>query len=193
MILFKLFRKLYEVIVNVWVFKIQKIKIPIQSIINIKGLPFIKNKGEVIILDNVFLNSRFSANPIGGQSKLSIIVEKDAILSIGSNCGISNSSFYCKKGIAIGNNVLIGGNCKFYDTDFHSLTLHKRLATVDDDIVSKSIKIGDGVFVGAHSIILKGVNIGENSVIGAGSVVTSSSIPSNQIWAGNPAKFIREI
>ena len=41
-------------------------------------------------------------------------------------------------------------------------------------------------------ITLKGVAIGENSIIGAGSVVTRS-IPKNQIWAGNPAKFIRVI
>lgn len=39
-------------------------------------------------------------------------------------------------------------------------------------------------------IILKGSCIGKNCVIGAGSVV-SGNIPDNQIWAGNPAKLIR--
>jgi acetyltransferase-like isoleucine patch superfamily enzyme len=34
------------------------------------------------------------------------------------------------------------------------------------------------------------VTIGENAIVGAGSVVTKS-IPSNEIWAGNPAKRIR--
>ena len=43
-----------------------------------------------------------------------------------------------------------------------------------------------------RSIILKGVTIGENSVVGAGSVVTKD-IPSGEVWAGNPAKFIRKI
>jgi acetyltransferase-like isoleucine patch superfamily enzyme len=37
---------------------------------------------------------------------------------------------------------------------------------------------------------LGGITIGQNSLIGAGSVVTKN-IPSNQIWAGNPAKFIK--
>ena len=58
--------------------------------------------------------------------------------------------------------------------------------------VTKPVEIKDGVFVGAHSIILKGVTIGEGSIIGAGSVVTKS-IPAGEVWAGNPAKFIRKI
>ena len=47
-------------------------------------------------------------------------------------------------------------------------------------------------FIGAHSTILKVVTIGENSIIGAGSVI-SKSIPANEIWAGNPVKFIKNI
>ena len=54
------------------------------------------------------------------------------------------------------------------------------------------VVIGDNVFIGAKCIILKGVIIGENSIVGAGSVVTKS-IPANQIWAGNPARFIRNV
>jgi acetyltransferase-like isoleucine patch superfamily enzyme len=53
-----------------------------------------------------------------------------------------------------------------------------------------SIKIGNNVFIGAHSTILKGVTIGENAIVGACSVVTKS-IPANQIWGGNPARFIK--
>ena len=52
--------------------------------------------------------------------------------------------------------------------------------------------IEDNVFIGAHSTILKGVTIGQNSIIGACSVVTKN-IPPNEIWAGNPAKFIKKL
>ena len=48
------------------------------------------------------------------------------------------------------------------------------------------------MFIGTSCIIGKGVTIGENSVIAAGSVVVKN-VPSNEIWGGNPAKFIRKI
>ena len=46
--------------------------------------------------------------------------------------------------------------------------------------------------IGAASIILGGIIIGENTMIGAGSVVTKD-IPDNELWFGNPAKFIRKL
>jgi acetyltransferase-like isoleucine patch superfamily enzyme len=53
------------------------------------------------------------------------------------------------------------------------------------------IKIGNYAFVGARTIICNNVEIGENSIVGAGSIVTRS-IPPNEIWAGNPARFIKK-
>lgn len=55
--------------------------------------------------------------------------------------------------------------------------------------ISKPIKIEDGVWIGAHSIILAGVTIGKNSVVGAG-VVVSKSIPENSIVVGPGFRFI---
>lgn len=40
--------------------------------------------------------------------------------------------------------------------------------------------------------MLKGVTIGKGSVIGAGSVVTKM-VPAGQVWAGNPARYIRDV
>lgn len=52
--------------------------------------------------------------------------------------------------------------------------------------------IGRGAFIGVNSIILPNITIGECAIIGAGSVVTKD-IPPFQIYAGNPAKFIKKI
>jgi chloramphenicol O-acetyltransferase type B len=52
-------------------------------------------------------------------------------------------------------------------------------------------RIGDDVWIGLGSIVLSGVSIGEGSVIAAGSVVTRD-VEEYAIYAGNPAKKIRE-
>lgn len=49
----------------------------------------------------------------------------------------------------------------------------------------------DNCFIGANVVICNAVTIGENSIVGAGSVVTKD-IPDNEIWGGNPAKFIKK-
>jgi len=52
--------------------------------------------------------------------------------------------------------------------------------------------IEDGASIGAGSIVMGGVTIGKNSMIGAGSLVTKN-VPADQLWYGNPAKFIKEL
>jgi len=57
--------------------------------------------------------------------------------------------------------------------------------------VPDTITIGNHVFIGEESRILPQVgSIGDWAVIGAYSVLTKSVGP-GEIWAGNPAKFIR--
>lgn len=46
-------------------------------------------------------------------------------------------------------------------------------------------------YIGANTVICKPVTIGEGAVIGASSVVTKD-VPAYEIWAGNPARFIKK-
>ena len=100
----------------------------------------------------------------------------------------------CNHEIEIGNNVTIGGNTVIYDTDFHSLDASARNNKLEDKKNAKwgKVTLKNNVFIGAHTTILKGVTINENSIIGACSVI-AKDIPANEIWAGNPAKFIKSI
>ena len=52
------------------------------------------------------------------------------------------------------------------------------------------VVIGDNVFIGIGTVITKPCRIGDNVIVGAGSVVTKD-IPDNEIWGGNPARFIK--
>ena len=58
--------------------------------------------------------------------------------------------------------------------------------------IIKPIKIGNNVYIGTNCIILPGVIIGDNVIIGAGSIVTKN-IPSNTVYAGIPARFIKTV
>jgi acetyltransferase-like isoleucine patch superfamily enzyme len=167
--------------------KVENLETPI-----IKGRMIIRNNGKCIIGRNVTFNNSITSNFVGLFKPCSINVEKEGSLIIGDNSGFSGISIYCSDKIIIGQYVNIGGNVCIWDTDFHPLGFKDRRINDKLKIKSLPISIGDDVFIGANSIILKGVNIGDRSIIGAGSVV-SKNIPSDEIWAGNPAKFIRKI
>jgi acetyltransferase-like isoleucine patch superfamily enzyme len=160
--------------------------------IKIKGCPYIRRRGEFIIKNNVRINSRITANPIGGDRRCYFVIGPNARLIIHDGAAISNSAINCYNSIIIEENVMIGGSCKIYDTDFHPLNKDARKEDVTEMIATKPVLIKANAFIGGHSIILKGVTIGENSIIGAGSIVTRN-VPDNEIWAGNPASFIRKI
>ena len=156
------------------------------------GAVIILNKGKFIIDDNVKINSSSFANVIGGNTRTSFVVKKGGIINIGKNVRISNSAFYCQTEITIGDNVMIGGSCKIWDSDFHPIDPLIRKSTPNEHFISRPIRIHESAFIGGSSIILKGVTIGKNAIIAAGSVV-SRNVPDNEIWGGNPIQFIKKL
>lgn len=53
------------------------------------------------------------------------------------------------------------------------------------------VTIEEDVFIGINVTICNSVTIGRGAVIGAGSIVTKD-IPPYQVWAGNPARYIKD-
>jgi acetyltransferase-like isoleucine patch superfamily enzyme len=120
---------------------------------------------------------------------------------IGNNCNINAHCFienevvigdnvtlkcgvFLWDGVTIGNNVFVGPNVTF--------TNDKYPRSKQYPAEYQKTLIGDGASLGAGSVILCGITIGKNSMIGAGSVVTKS-VPANQLWIGNPARFVKEL
>ena len=121
--------------------------------------------------------------------------------TIGDNCNIC-SHCLIENDVKIGNNVTIKCGVQIWDgIEIEDDVFIGANVTFTNDKYPKSknpdwtllrTKICKGASIGAGSTILPGITIGTNAVVGAGSVVTKS-IPDNELWLGNPARFVRKI
>lgn len=91
--------------------------------------------------------------------------------------------------LTFGEDVYITDGVKFITHDGGTLLFRDVEPTLE---ITKPISLGSKVYVGNNAIIMPGVTIGDYVVIGAGSVVTKD-IPSNEVWAGCPAKRVKSI
>lgn len=96
--------------------------------------------------------------------------------------------------VSEGSNLVVGKDCMF-STGISIMTADHHLIYDIDSLErlnsSKSIYIGDHVWIGQNSTILKGTKIDSGSIIGALSLVPGITIENNSIYAGNPAKMIK--
>ncbi|RHJ54132.1 DapH/DapD/GlmU-related protein [Bacteroides sp. AM10-21B] len=110
------------------------------------------------------------------------------------------------KNIHVGRNVFINSCCQFQDQGGifigdgtligHSVvlaTLNHGFAPEDrQNLYHAPIRIGKGVWIGAHATILAGITIGDDAVIAAGAVV-NKDVPAYAVVGGVPAKVIKYI
>ena len=85
---------------------------------------------------------------------------------------------------------MIGTNCQFY-TPSHPIVPELRNG-LDGPEWAKPITIGKDCWLGGGVVVLPGVTIGDGVTIGAASVVTKD-IPSRTVAVGNPARVIKKI
>ena len=96
-------------------------------------------------------------------------------IKIGSNTNVQDLTMvHCTTngyGTKIGSNVTIGHNCVIHDC-----------------------KIEDNSLIGMSSTILDGAIVKKSSMLAAGSLLTQGKIiPTGELWAGKPAKFLRKL
>jgi len=146
--------------------------------ISIRDVKFGKN---VVIVEP----SNIYGCEIGDNTFIGPFVEIQKDVKIGKNCKVQSHAFICEL-VEIGNNCFISHGAMFIN-DVFSIGGPAR----GNRTLWKSTKIGNNVSIGTNATILP-VNICDNVVIGAGAVVTKD-ITSPGIYAGNPAKKLRDI
>jgi acetyltransferase-like isoleucine patch superfamily enzyme len=91
--------------------------------------------------------------------------------------------------VSIGRGVTIS-----HDVDFitHDGGLRVARAEHPGAYLYGRIQIGDGCFLGAHSVFLPGASVGAGSVIGAAAVV-AGKIPPGVVATGTPARPVKPV
>lgn len=65
---------------------------------------------------------------------------------------------------------------------------------IQNDCTLYSCTIGENCFIGYKSVILEGAKLEDGVVLGPKTVVPPGRIiPANQLWAGNPAQYVRDV
>jgi acetyltransferase-like isoleucine patch superfamily enzyme len=128
---------------------------------------------------------------IAGESDKYVTIDThqpSAVIRIGNNVSLYATRISSKYEIIIGDNVLIE-DAGILDTDFHSID-RDRGDPIGESYEKCKISIGNNVCIGVNSLITKGVTIGNNVIVMPGSVV-STSVKSDSIVGGNPARPIK--
>jgi len=137
------------------------------------------------LLSRALRSLRWRRNPIVSARAAGVRVGADCRF-IATSATTFGSEPYL---ISVGNHVTITEGVRFVTHDGGVWVLRSQHPNLD---VIAPISVGNNVFIGIGSVVLPGVTIGDNVVIGAGSVV-NTSIPSDSVAAGVPARVIRSI
>ena len=110
-------------------------------------------------------------------------------LLVGEHCTINGNCWLsCRGGISIGNNVSISRGCSFIASGLDPDKFFKGEKTH----IGKKIIVGNNVWIATNSTILGGVTIADNIIVAAGSVVTKDLLDSYAVYAGVPAKKVKQ-
>ena len=126
---------------------------------------------------------------IGEDSKIVGPIDNTGKLTVGKNCWIGkNLTIHGNGEVIIGDNCDIAPDVMFL-TGGHKIGDSFRRAGEGEKY---SIRIGNGVWIGARSTVSGNVQIGNGSVVAACACVTKG-IEENKLVGGVPAKVIRAL
>lgn len=145
------------------------------------------------VLDNI-INSHIGLHKGKNvEIRRNVFMDNPSQVYINDNCFVNNGcEFHLGVGkahtITLEDNVYLGPNVSLICVS-HNIGSSNQRAGANTYM---SIKISKGAWIGANTTILPGVTIGKGAIVAAGSVV-NRDIPSNQLWGGGIAKYIKDL
>jgi len=120
-----------------------------------------------------------------------VVIKNWKNLSLANNISIHDNCYIDASGcIIIGNNVSIAHNSTLLSST-HTF-LDKKTPIKYNHVISKQLIICDDVWIGCGVRVLCNLEINSRSIIAAGAVL-NTSVESNTIYGGVPAKKIKQI
>lgn len=179
------------------VFLLERVKNVVENILN----QYVVNgkKENLIIGKNVKIGSRVEFECYSGKIYIgddSVIMSDVKIMcyggdiTIGNNVSINSFSIlYGHGSLTIGNYVRIANSTIIIPSNHNYSDLS--IPIYQQGETSLGVSIEDDVWLGTNVKILDNVKIGKGNIIGAGSVVNKSLEGKYKIYAGVPARFIK--
>lgn len=157
-------------------------------------------RNNILVCDNVnFLNAGLTfqgdnslvylRSDLGDSFRLliynnsSFYVGKNSLFGAGVNINVNES-----QNVIIGDDCIIGNQVRIFSSDYCSIF---DCETKIRKNFSRSVYIGDHVWLGRFSYISRGVKIGSGAIIGDESfILPNSKVPSNTLSYGNPSRIV---
>ncbi len=102
---------------------------------------------------------------------------------IGKGVQLNSENINDASMLIFGDGVVVGGGA----------TINGHLVE-SGEIVLAPVRVGNGALIGGGSIVQPGCTIGDGAVIGSRAVVPKwTEVPAGEVWAGIPARFIKNV
>ncbi len=125
------------------------------------------------------------------EYKLNLTINNNQVFHMGKDNyinGVMNIILSEQQHIFIGADCLFSTGIWMRNADPHLIYDSQTMQRINP---TRSIFLGDHIWLGQSAMILKGTKIGSGSIIGAMSLVPGRTITSNTSWGGNPAVLLK--
>lgn len=95
--------------------------------------------------------------------------------------------------IEIGKNTSVQENVTIHMEKGTSVIIGSKCIIGHHAMIHGPVEIGDGCLIGIGANVLHNTKMDDGSMIAAGAVITNKKVPSRQLWAGVPAKQLKDL